>query len=172
MPNQSLIRFVSWFTVHLCNAIFFPTTFNTPCKWFIKFLEFWSLKLNTALIVPIEIKIGIEYMSVSFGFAWTCVAGRAEWAECGRWVEGRQVKSLNAALVGMALAAGCFAHGHGDAATTTFEFECWLPATHVVVLNSWLPSHDEIIIHYILFPWRTTFSWVWLASSLAPWPPS
>ena len=80
--------------------------------------------------------------------------------QCGRWVEGRQVKSLNAALVGMALAAGCFAHGHGDAATTTFEFECWLPATHVVVLNSLLPSHDEIIIHYILFPWRTTFSWV------------
>ena len=83
MSNHGLIRFirsVSQFTVHLCNVIFFPTTFNTPCKWFIKFLEFWSLKLNTALVVPIEIKIGIEYMSVSFGFAWTCVAGRAVWA--------------------------------------------------------------------------------------------
>ena len=35
---------------------FFLTTFNTPCKRFTKFLEFWSLKLNTALfqICPIS----------------------------------------------------------------------------------------------------------------------
>ena len=59
VPNHDLIRFIRFvlrFTVHLCNAIFFPTTFNTPCKRFINFLKFWSLKLNTALfqICPIS----------------------------------------------------------------------------------------------------------------------
>ena len=43
----------------------------------------------------------------------------------------------NAVFVGVALPAGSFAHG--DAATTTFEFG-ELAGTHVVVLNSLLPS--------------------------------
>ena len=36
----SLIRFVSRFTVHLCNAIYFSTIFSTPCKRFTKILRF------------------------------------------------------------------------------------------------------------------------------------
>ena len=35
-----LIRFVSRFTVHLCNAIYFSTTFSTPYKQF-KFFCIW-----------------------------------------------------------------------------------------------------------------------------------
>ena len=35
-----LIRFVSWFTVHLCNAIYFSTTFSTLCKRFTNFFAF------------------------------------------------------------------------------------------------------------------------------------
>ena len=35
-----LIRFVSRFTVHLYNAIYFSTTFSIPCKRFIKILRF------------------------------------------------------------------------------------------------------------------------------------
>ena len=35
-----LIRFVSRFTVHLCNAIYFLIIFSTPYKWFIKILCF------------------------------------------------------------------------------------------------------------------------------------
>ena len=45
-----LIRFVSQFTVHLCNAIYFLTTFSTPCKRFTKILRFGCKYLNTALI--------------------------------------------------------------------------------------------------------------------------
>jgi len=41
------IRFVSRFTVHLCNAIF-SIIFNTSCRRFIKILEFWRMDLNTA----------------------------------------------------------------------------------------------------------------------------
>ena len=39
-----LIRFVSRFTVHLCNAIYFLSIFSTPCKWFTKILRsaFWE----------------------------------------------------------------------------------------------------------------------------------
>jgi len=43
-----LIIFVSRFTVHLCNAIYFLTTFSTPCKWFTKFLHFAFWDLNKA----------------------------------------------------------------------------------------------------------------------------
>ena len=41
-----LIRFVSRFTVHLCNVIYFLTIFSTPYKRFIKILyfAFWDLK--------------------------------------------------------------------------------------------------------------------------------
>ena len=35
-----LIRFVSWFTIHLCNAIYFSTTFSTLCKRFTIFFAF------------------------------------------------------------------------------------------------------------------------------------
>ena len=42
----SLIRFVSRFTVHLCNAIYFFTTFSTPYKRFIKILHFAFWDLN------------------------------------------------------------------------------------------------------------------------------
>ena len=35
-----LIRFVSRFKVHLFNAIYFSTTFSTPCKRFTKILRF------------------------------------------------------------------------------------------------------------------------------------
>ena len=45
-----LIRFVSRFTVHLCNAIYFSTIFSTPCKLFIKILRFAFWHLNTALL--------------------------------------------------------------------------------------------------------------------------
>ena len=41
-----LIRFVSRFTIYLCNAIYFSTTFNTSCKWFIKILHFVFWNLN------------------------------------------------------------------------------------------------------------------------------
>ena len=44
-----LIRFVSRFTVHLCNAIYFLTTFSTLCKWFIKILHFAFWDLNKTL---------------------------------------------------------------------------------------------------------------------------
>ena len=43
-----LIRFISRFTVHLCNAIYFLTTFSTPCKWFKKNLHFALWDLNKA----------------------------------------------------------------------------------------------------------------------------
>ena len=45
-----LIRFVSRFTVHLCNAIYFLTTFSTPCKRFTKILYFAFWDLNKALL--------------------------------------------------------------------------------------------------------------------------
>ena len=40
MSNHVLIRFVSRFTVYFYNAIYFSTTFSTPCKRFIKNLCF------------------------------------------------------------------------------------------------------------------------------------
>ena len=43
-----LIRFVSRFTIHLCNAIYFLTTFSTPCKQFTKKLHFAFWDLNRA----------------------------------------------------------------------------------------------------------------------------
>jgi len=43
-----LIRFVSRFTVHLCNAIYFSTTFSIPGKQFTKIFRF--LDLNRAQI--------------------------------------------------------------------------------------------------------------------------
>ena len=57
MSNHNLIRFirfVSRFTVYLCNAIFyfFSTTFDTPCRGFINLLKFWSLDPNEASIRP------------------------------------------------------------------------------------------------------------------------
>ena len=45
-----LIRFVPWFTVYLCNAIYFLTTFSTPCKRFTKFLHFAFWDLNKAWV--------------------------------------------------------------------------------------------------------------------------
>lgn len=51
MSNHALvrlIRFDSQFTIHLCNAIYFSTTFSTPCKQFIKILHFVFLDLNRA----------------------------------------------------------------------------------------------------------------------------
>ena len=45
-----LLRFVSRFTVHLCNAIYFSTIFSTPCKRFTKNLYFGFLDLNMAYI--------------------------------------------------------------------------------------------------------------------------
>ena len=48
----SLIRFVSRFTIYLCNVIYFSTTFSTPCKRFIKILHFSFWDLNRALIFP------------------------------------------------------------------------------------------------------------------------
>ena len=53
MSNHGLIRlikFVSRFTAHLCNAIFFSTTFSTPCRRFTNLLKFWSLDLNKAKV--------------------------------------------------------------------------------------------------------------------------
>ena len=50
-----LIRFVSRFTVHLCNAIYFLTIFNTSCKRFIKFLYFTFWNLNKAIVFPIQV---------------------------------------------------------------------------------------------------------------------
>ena len=44
------IRFVSRFTVHFCNAIYFSTIFSTLCKWFTKILCFGCKDLNTAII--------------------------------------------------------------------------------------------------------------------------
>ena len=43
-----LIRFVSRFTAHLCNAIYFLTTFSTSCKRFTKILHFVFWNLNKA----------------------------------------------------------------------------------------------------------------------------
>ena len=48
-----LIRFVSQFTVYLCNTIYFSTIFNTPCKLFTKILfclysSKYGLKKETA----------------------------------------------------------------------------------------------------------------------------
>ena len=48
-----LIRFVSRFTVHWYNAIYFSTTFNTPYKRFTKFFAFCVLDIN-------KVKIAIE----------------------------------------------------------------------------------------------------------------
>ena len=45
-----LIRFVSRFTVYLCNAIYFSTTFSILCKRFIKILDFAFWDLNRAII--------------------------------------------------------------------------------------------------------------------------
>ena len=53
MPNHviiRLIRFVSWFTVYLYNAIYFLTTFSTPCKWFTKILYFAFWDLNKTYV--------------------------------------------------------------------------------------------------------------------------
>ena len=44
-----LIRFVSRFTVHLCNVIYFLTIFSTPYKWFTKKLYFTFWDLNKTL---------------------------------------------------------------------------------------------------------------------------
>ena len=44
VPNHvliRLIRLVSRFTVHFYNAIYFSTTFSTPCKRFTKILYFF-----------------------------------------------------------------------------------------------------------------------------------
>ena len=43
-------RFGSRFTIHLCNTIYFSSTFSTPCKWFTKILHFAFLDLNRALV--------------------------------------------------------------------------------------------------------------------------
>ena len=48
------IRFVSRFTVHLCNAIYFFTTFSTPCKRFTKILYFAFWDLNKALLANLQ----------------------------------------------------------------------------------------------------------------------
>ena len=45
-----LIRFVSRFTVHLCNAIYFSTIFSISCKGFTKNLYFGFMDLNRASI--------------------------------------------------------------------------------------------------------------------------
>ena len=44
----SLIRFVSRFTVYLCNVIYFSTIFNIPCNRFTKILhfDFWEVKTD------------------------------------------------------------------------------------------------------------------------------
>ena len=44
-----LIRFVSRFTIYLCNAIYFSTIFSTPWKRFIKILYFVFWDLNRDL---------------------------------------------------------------------------------------------------------------------------
>ena len=46
-----LIRFVSRFTIHLCNVIYFLTTFNIPCKRFTKILYFVFWDLNRAYVL-------------------------------------------------------------------------------------------------------------------------
>ena len=54
VPNHGLIRFIRFvlrFTVHLCNAIYFSTIFNTPYKRFTKILHFEFLDLNRARYV-------------------------------------------------------------------------------------------------------------------------
>ena len=59
VSNHAIIRlisFVSRFTVYLCNAIYFFTTFSTPCKRFIKKLRFAFTHLNTAQ-VPILVVV-------------------------------------------------------------------------------------------------------------------
>ena len=43
-----LIRFVSRFTVYLCNAIYFSTIFSISCKQFTKILHFAFWDLNRA----------------------------------------------------------------------------------------------------------------------------
>ena len=45
-----LIRFVSRFTIHLCDAIYFSTAFSILCKRFTKILRFRCKDLNTALV--------------------------------------------------------------------------------------------------------------------------
>ena len=45
-----LIRFVSRFTIYLCNAIYFSTTFSIPCKRFKFFLHFDFMNLIRAYI--------------------------------------------------------------------------------------------------------------------------
>jgi len=74
------IRFVSRFTFHLCNAIFFPTTFNTSCKRFTKFLEFWSLELNTPLVYLFLFFFNYTLLSL---VVWSAGgAGESDWMSC------------------------------------------------------------------------------------------
>ena len=58
-----LIRFVSRFTVHLCNAIYFLTTFTTLYKWFTKILyfRFWNLSRPWRDLEYNHIRQGMPY---------------------------------------------------------------------------------------------------------------
>ena len=56
MSGHDLIKFirlVSRFTIHLCNAIYFSTIFNVPCRRFTNFLDFRILELNKTSVGPI-----------------------------------------------------------------------------------------------------------------------
>ena len=55
-----LIRFVSRFIVHLCNAIYFLTIFNTSYRRFTNFLNFRILDLNTTLVYQILFLRGVS----------------------------------------------------------------------------------------------------------------
>ena len=52
-----LIRFVSRFTVHLYNAIYFSTTFSTPYKRFTKILHFAFWDLNRASLAILDCSV-------------------------------------------------------------------------------------------------------------------
>ena len=61
-----LIRFVSRFTIYLCNAIYFSTIFSTPCKWFMKKIVFCVFDLNRTLEASFSVKSGILDNNFSF----------------------------------------------------------------------------------------------------------
>ena len=61
MSSHILIRLVRF---HLCNVIYFSTTFSTPCMLFIKFLRFAFWHLNTALATQ---RVQARWTSLSKG---------------------------------------------------------------------------------------------------------
>ena len=82
-----LIRFVWRFTIHLCNAIYFSTTFSTPCKRFIKNFAFCVLGskqgfcyLIFKLITSLWSLLAYSFFALcvcNFSFSWSAEAHTA-----------------------------------------------------------------------------------------------